>query len=218
LKKVREIHVAVKCAHNPSHALAFCAEILKQSENALHYPEACFVEAGCFKGGSSAKFSLFTACLERDLILFDSFEGLPTNQEEHRTSIEGHSIEGWFEGGNFCGSLEEVQKNISQFGKKEKVQFVPGWFDKTLPDFSRPILGAFLDVDLASSTEICLRHFYPLLVPGGVIVSQDGDFPLVIEVIKDSSKWRGKSDTCPPPIVEDLGNKITKIRKPSSLS
>ncbi len=49
-----------------------------------------------------------------------------------------------------------------------------------MPCFEQPVLGAYIDVDLASSTIACLKYLYPRLVPGGVIVSQDGDFPLVI--------------------------------------
>lgn len=43
----------------------------------------------------------------------------------------------------------------------------------------------YLAVDLTSSTWTCLQHLYPKIVPGGVLMSQDGDFPLVIDVFDD---------------------------------
>ena len=56
-----------------------------------------------------------------------------------------------------------------------------GFFDETMPHFSQPVIAAYLDVDLASSTGTCLRYLWPLLVPGGVLFSQDGHLPLVLE-------------------------------------
>lgn len=211
-KAFRTIQKSIKCAHNPSHALSFLLQMLLQEENGILYPNACFVEAGCFKGGSSAKFSLFASLLDKKLILFDSFEGLPDNDESHESSVQGYSIKGWFQSGNFMGSLEEVQNNIEKYGKIDVCEFHKGWFCNTMPQFSTPVLAAYLDVDLASSTEDCLKYLYPLLVPGGVIVSQDGDFPLVIDVINSPDKWSGTDN--PAPIVKNIGQKITTIHKP----
>ena len=57
--------------------------------------EGCIVEAGVYKGGSGAKFSIFAKLVGRRLILFDSFESLPKNLENHDKSILGHSIKNW---------------------------------------------------------------------------------------------------------------------------
>ena len=57
------------------------------------------VEAGAFKGVSTAKISHLAAMQSRRLLVFDSFGGLPDNTEQHEYSILGHSIEGWFGGG-----------------------------------------------------------------------------------------------------------------------
>lgn len=212
LATFKKIHAKLPCAHNPSHALEFIYEMLKQEANIQKFPEACFVEAGCFKGGSSAKFSLVASCLARDFFIFDSFEGLPANDEQHDTSVEGYSIKDWFKEGHFTGTLEEVKSNITSYGEIATCHFVKGWFNETMPKFDRQIIAAFIDVDLASSTETCLRNLYPLLVPGGVIVSQDGDFPLVVEVIKNDALWRGIEKR---PKIVGLNKKITKIYKPA---
>ena len=72
---------------------------------------------------------------------------------------------------------------------------------------------AYLDVDLASSTKTCLKYLYPLVIPGGIIYSQDGDFPLVIEVFNDDRFWENEVG-CKKPDIEGLGKKkLLKIIK-----
>ena len=149
----------------------------------------------------------------RKLIVFDSFEGLPENLENHDKSILGHSIKGWFTEGEFCGSLEEVQENVKQFGELEVCTFVKGWFEITMPNLNTSIAAAYLDVDLASSTRTCLKFLWPLLISGGVLYSQDGDFPLVIAVFNDNEFWRNEVGFTKPS-VEGLGKrKLIRIVK-----
>lgn len=207
-KRLNNIGRNVLCAHNPSHALEFILDMLRAPRDV----EGCFVEAGCFKGGSTAKFSIIAKMLQKKLIVFDSFEGLPNNNEGHETSLQGHSIKGWFEGGAFACSLDEARKNIFTYGEIDVCRFVPGWFENSLPSLKDPVLAAFIDVDLADSTKTCLEYIYPKLVNGGVICSQDGDFPLVIDVFKDLTFWRNEVGV-EPPICEGLGKKITRFIK-----
>jgi O-methyltransferase len=209
------IRKQVECPHNESHTLSFVIEMFRMG--ALHKDrEGVFVEAGCFKGGSTAKFSIVADHLDRKLVVCDSFQGLPDNEEKHDRSIFGYSIRDWFRKGAFCGRREEVERNVSDFGVAEVCEFVEGWFDETLPHFEQPVLGAYIDVDLASSTKTCLKYLYPRLVPGGVIVSQDGDFPLVVEVFKDTRFWEEELGV-PSPNVEGLGTrKILRIVKGST--
>jgi O-methyltransferase len=209
LDKLRTIDANVKSAHNISHILQFLIAILKLSPKVT----GCLVEAGAFKGGGTCKISLFAKHVHRKLFVFDSFEGLPPNEEQHIRSTEGHSIKDWFKGGNFAGSLNEVKTNVQLYGSLDACEFVPGWFEQTLPSFREPVALAYLDVDLASSTRTCLKYLYPLLSPGGAIYSQDGDFPLVIEVFKDENFWRNEVGCEQVPEIENLGKKITIIRK-----
>ena len=92
--------------------------------------------------------------------------------------------------GNYHGTLEEVTENVSKFGNIEICQFIEGWFEDTLPNFSEPIVAIYLDVDLASSTKTCLKYLYPLLVPGGVLYSQDCHIPIVKNVFNDDDFWK----------------------------
>lgn len=177
MRRMRTVDASVECPHNPSHILTFVRELLRLDP----VVPGVIVEAGCFKGGSTAKFSLVAGAIGRELVVFDSFEGLPANDEDHVDTLAGTDIRGWFDGGNFAGTLDEVRANVERYGDPTTCRFIPGWFDDTMPRFDEPIAAAYLDVDLAQSTRTCLEHLWPRISPGGVLVSQDGDFPLVIE-------------------------------------
>lgn len=210
LQQFNHISKNVECPHNPSHILTFVLAMFKTAG----LGNGCFVEAGCFKGGSTAKLSLVAKKLQKRLVVFDSFAGLPPNNEDHKQTIHGQSIEGWFEEKKFCGGLDEVKDNVTRFGDIDSCEFVKGWFEDTLVGFNKPVLAAYIDVDLASSTKTCIRHLFPGMVSGGQLVSQDGDFPLVIEVLEDKDFWINEVG-CPMPKIEGLRQKkMLTIVKP----
>jgi len=209
LSRFRAISKSVECPHNESHVLSFVVALLKLPPGI----EGCIVEAGCYKGGSTAKLSLVARYLGRPLVVFDSFEGLPPNSEDHDRTIHGTSVRGWFRPKAFCGSLEEVRKNVGTHGDLEVCRFVEGWFEDTMPGFQEKICAPYLDVDLAASTRTCLKHLYPRLAPGGFLMSQDGDFPLVIDVFRDDTFWR-EVVGCGRPPMEGLGkSKMVTVAK-----
>ena len=149
-------------------------------------------------------------------MVFDSFEGIPDNIEQHDKNIFGEDV--FFHKGNWCGRLEEVRDNVSKYGELQACEFVKGWFDDTLPKFSEPIVAVYVDVDLASSTATCLKYLYPKLVPGGVLYSQDGHLPLVLEVLSDDQFWK-ETVGCPKPRIEGFGEqKLIKIVKPTEVT
>ncbi len=116
------------------------------------------LECGVFKGSSTACLSLVCAELGFDLDCADSFEGLP--------SVEGHYAKG-----DFYGTLEEVKRNVSRFGKIEQVNFIEGWYSETLSTYDKPIALLWIDVDLQLSTIDVLENTYNKLVPGAFILS-----------------------------------------------
>ena len=209
LNKLNKVDKNVKSAHNASHILQFLIAILKLPKDA----KGCIVEAGAYKGAGTCKISLFAEHVGRELFIFDSFEGLPKNNEAHEKSLEGHSIKGWFDAGNFSGTLNEVTSNVTNYGAIDTCHFIEGWFENTMPLFNQPVALAYLDVDLAGSTKTCLKYLYPLLSIGGCIYSQDGDFPLVVEVLKDEKFWKEEVGCEQLPEIIGLGKKITIIKK-----
>ncbi len=145
------------------------------------------VEAGSYKGGSGAKLSRAAALANRKLYLFDSFEGIPEHRETHGKNIYGGDA--YFPPGSYRGSQEEVQKTIETFGNLSQCVFVKGWFDNTMPHFKEPVIAAYIDVDLLSSTRTCVTHLYPLLIAGGTLFSQDGHLPWIINLLNGDSFW-----------------------------
>lgn len=171
----------------------------------------CLVEAGAFKGGSAACLSRVARLAERRFVVFDSFEGIPENDEEHGTAMGGNAVA--FPKGSYAGSLEEVRANVQAHGDLAVCEFRKGWFEDTMPEFREPVAAAYVDVDLVSSTRTCLRELYPQLVPGGRIFSQDGHLPRVVELLEDERFWRDEVG-CEKPEMRGLHeSKIVEIVK-----
>ncbi len=182
-------------------------EILRYIETILSLPQngcGVVVEAGCYKGIGTAKFSLAANLVGRELVVFDSFRGIPKNDEAHERNIFGGAAH--FGEGDYCASLAEVTANVTRYGEIACCRFVEGWFEESLPKFNERIAAIYLDVDLASSTRTCLKHLYPLLEKGGVLWSQDGHLPLVIDVFRDDAFWENEVG-CARPKVAGLGRK-----------
>src|SRR5688572_9739870 len=190
-------------------------------EEILHFVEAILalpkdlpgvvVEAGCFKGASTSKFSLAAKIAGREFVVFDSFEGMPPNQEAHSKDIFGQKAA--FGAGDYKGALDEVKANITKYGAIEPCRFVKGWFENTLPSFREPVAAAYIDVDLVSSTSTCLKYFYPLLQTGGTVCSQDGHLPLVLELFDNDEFWRKEVGCEKPGIIGFRTSKLIKIVK-----
>jgi O-methyltransferase len=207
-KRLLDAHTNVQCAHTHGEMV----RIVRQAFALAGDRPGCIVEAGCFKGGSTAKLSIVAAAVGRKLVVFDSFKGIPENEEPHETTIFGDAAR--FAAGSYAGQLSEVVDNVARWGEPDVCEVNPGWFEDTMPAFEQPIALGFVDVDLASSTRTCLQHLYPRLIPGGVLFSHDGHLPLCIDVLRDQSLWRGIGG--PPPEITGLGTqKLVAIRKPN---
>jgi O-methyltransferase len=197
----------VECQHLESEILAFACEVFKLPATV----GGCLVEAGCFKGGGTAKLSIVATLSHRELVVCDSFEGIPENREDHGTTLFGGGA--LFRAGDYRGDLEEVKGNVRDYGEIRVCRFVKGYFEDTLTDFRDSVAAAYIDADLASSTRTCLKYLWPLLAPGGVIFSQDGHLPLVLDVLRDKAFWQSELG-CGPPEVIGLGlKKLVWFRK-----
>jgi hypothetical protein len=114
-----------------------------------------YVEFGVYRGESIRYWSKLLTHAESRLIGFDSFEGLPENW------CEG-SEEGTF---STNGQLPVLSD--------QRISFVKGWFDQTLPGHEFPDadrLVIHLDADLYSSTRTVLRHLHKRIVPGTIMI------------------------------------------------
>jgi O-methyltransferase len=119
-----------------------------------------FAEVGTYQGVTAKLIASVKG--DRELHLFDTFEGLPPACEKddgvHRVA-------------QYACSLESVKAHLADF---EEVYFHKGLF----PDSARDVEEsqyAFVhfDVDLYEGTLACLKYFYPRMVPGGVMITHD---------------------------------------------
>jgi O-methyltransferase len=207
-----KISRTVPCAHLDSEILSFAVEVFRMPASV----EGCLVEAGCFKGGSTAKFSIVAKLAGRPLVAFDSFEGIPDNDEDHGRTLYGGSAA--FRKGDYCGGLEEVTENVRRYGEIAGCRFIKGYFESTMPGFHESVAATYLDVDLASSTKICLKYLWPLLPPGAIVFSQDGQLPLVLDVLRDTEFWRTELETNPPELIKRESQKLIWFRKPAAVA
>lgn len=188
------------------------AELLTVAERILALagrPGLTVVECGAGKGGSSAKLSLVTLLAGGRLFVFDSFRGIPENDEEH-VNLDGRPVR--FRAGAFAGTIGQVRRAIERYGAPEVCRLEKGLFAETLPAFRDPIDVALLDVDLLSSTRECLVNLFPRVRPGGSVFTQDGHLRAIVDLLGSERFWRDEVGV-EPPTIPGLGReKLLEIR------
>jgi O-methyltransferase len=152
------------------------------------------VECGCFLGGSTANLSLACDVAGRDLIVYDSFEGLPPPKEGDRYATRGQT-------GFLRAGLEVVRENVGRFGAIERCTFRKGWFSDTLPRHSEPVVLAFLDVDYQASLDDCVRNLWPHLTDRGYMFIDEYVLTDYCALFWSERYWRTHFDTTPPGLI-----------------
>jgi O-methyltransferase len=195
----------VRGYHTLGDMLAVSREILARAGR----PGLTVLEAGCGKGASTAKLSLAVRAAGGRLLVYDSFKGLPANEERHE-NLDGREVV--FRAGAFRGRIAEVQRALAELGAAEVCELHRGWFADTLPALDRPVDVALLDVDLVESTRTCLRAIMPRLRAGGVVFSMDGQLRATHQLLGSAAFWRDEIGMAPPRI-DGLGRaKLLAIR------
>jgi hypothetical protein len=177
----------VRTYHSQAEMLAVTDRILSLAGR----PGLTVVEAGAGKGGSTAKLSLATKLAGGRLLVFDSFRGIPANDEQH-TNLHGRPVE--FRAGAFRGRLPSVRRTVAQYGALDVCEFHKGWFADTLADFDRPVDVVLLDVDLLASTRTCITRLFPHVRPGGSLFTQDAHLEAVVALLRDARFWTDEHD------------------------
>src|SRR5271165_2777210 len=134
------------------------------------------VEAGIWRGGCGI---LMRAMLDafgdeqRQVWLFDSFEGLPKpdSQSFPKDKDDLH----WTLSSYLGVSLGQVKDNFSRYELLDaRTHFVKGWFRDTIPAADVDNIAVLrLDGDMYESTWIVLTHLYPKLQMGGFVIIDD---------------------------------------------
>ena len=120
--------------------------------------------------------------MDRNLYLFDTFEGMPKPGGVD-VSFNGTKAIQLFDeqkvtddSSALCyASLEEVKDIVFSSGyDKTKIHFIKGKVEDTLPDNAPEVISLLrLDTDWYESTMCELVHLFPRLSPGGVIIIDD---------------------------------------------
>ena len=149
------------------------------------------VECGSYLGGSAANLSLACELAGRELIIYDSFEGMPPPVEGDRYSTPEAT-------GGLRGTLERVRRTIEQGGAIDRCTFRKGWFEDTLPGHTEPIVLWFVDVDWQASLHDCLVNLWPHLVDGGFLFLDEYVYVDYCAVFFSERYWSTYFDTTPP--------------------
>lgn len=131
------------------------------------------VECGSWRGGMIAGIAELLGT-KRKYYLFDSFEGLPPAKD-----IDGATAVAWQRDttssiyyDNCTADIEDAKRAMELAGVP--YECVKGWFDDTVPKNSVGTIALLrLDGDWYDSTMVCLKHFYPKVATGGLILIDD---------------------------------------------
>jgi O-methyltransferase len=156
--------------------------LVQQFERTLAL-EGLVAECGCFRGLSS--HILCSRLKRRDsgfhgrgYRIFDSFRGLSEPQDEDALASEAspsapHPQD--IRAGRFAASLQEVQQALALF---PAIAYFPGWIPSAFPPAAdERYRFVHIDVDLYQPTKASLEYFWPRLVPGGLMVCDDYNWP-----------------------------------------
>jgi O-methyltransferase len=161
------------------------------------------IECGCYAGGSASKLSIVAKLAQRELFVYDSFEGLPPADRYYLRDHHCRRGATWtsdWTAGRYSTRQEQVQGNIERYGELSVCHFVKGWFSETLTDQTLPteIGFAFADVDLADSARDCLIAIWPRLSDKGVYATHDAAYVKVLHELYRPELWRDVLKATPP--------------------
>jgi len=138
------------------------------------------VECGVWKGGSMMAIALTLLELGdiRDLYLFDTFEGMapPTAHDVTYSGVRAEELLSSPTGRmKLDAALKPVRNAVASTGyPMERVEFVKGRVEETVPGAAPAQIALLrLDTDFYTSTAHELRHLYPRLSSGGVMIVDD---------------------------------------------
>jgi hypothetical protein len=149
-----------------------------------------FAECGVWRGGSVLAMILTLQELgrsDRDLHLYDTFEGMTEPTEADTSPLERPALETWLEArdrderawGPVFGSdvfdEHSVLETLLETGyPRDRIHIVKGRVEDTIPALAPEGLAVLrLDTDWYESTRHELEHLYPRLADGGVLIIDD---------------------------------------------
>jgi O-methyltransferase len=188
-------------AHTPGEITVIFQELCSRPIPAGEH----FVEAGCWQGGSTAKFSILCDQLGIELHVYDSFEGVGDLSDADRAKE-------WDYEGQYASPEGVLRENLSRYGRPLVCRIFKGWFSATLKQGRTPdaIRVAYIDCDIAKGTRDALEGIVPRLAPDGVIFSQDFHIKPIRDLLGDGSLWQSLDVEAPE--ITTLGRRLGRIQ------
>lgn len=143
------------------------------------------IECGVYQGGSiiaMIRTLLLNGVTDRDIFLFDTFEGMPRPGQNDVYYTGESAIDTWqhnsgtAQGSNWVkATLDDVKARVLATGyPQERIHFVKGLVEDTVPAGAPEKIALLrLDTDFYSSTKHELDHLFPRLSRGGVLIIDD---------------------------------------------
>jgi len=175
---------------------ALLLELINTIENNI---EGDIVELGCFMGTTSVylKRVLESYKTNKNLHVYDSFEGLPEKSEFDNSPPEYHK-----------SALAVTERRLIENFKEKNVSLPiihKGWFKNM--DYPEKISFAFIDGDFYQSILDALIKVFPRMSRGGIMCIHDYDYPKLPGVKRACLDFFGKLD-----MIEKIGDCIVKIK------
>ncbi|MCX5200865.1 TylF/MycF family methyltransferase [Streptomyces sp. NBC_00237] len=174
-----------------------------------HDIPGAIVECGVWRGGSMqacAKTLLAEGVEDRELYLFDTFEGMtpPTDEDKRldgRSAQELLDVQGKDRPIWAVASLDDVKSGFEKVPyPAERLHYVQGKVEDTVPgEAPEQIAILRLDTDWYASTKHELKHLYARLVSGGVLL------------IDDYGYWQGSRQAVDE-FLEETGEQLLLLR------
>lgn len=181
-RKISPLEYAERIAYSSKDTLKFSYDM------AVKYKDSSgvYVEAGVAAGAQI--IAMAYGAPNKTIYAFDSFQGIPLPScmddqypgirmisEEERRSLPGPGEQALESSGATSVSLDDFKKHCLDSGVGTRnIKPVRGWFEETVQNFSREKIAILrLDGDLYNSTAVCLKHLYPKVIDGGIVIIDD---------------------------------------------
>ena len=165
----------------------FLEEALKYITNENNPIKGDIVECGVFKGANCRFICEYLKLInkeDKEIYLYDTFQGMPeandidTNtysKKNYNTYLKKTTKDNKLDNFYKYEKLDTVKNTLfSTNYNKKKINFIEGLVQNTIPKIvPNKICLLILDTDYYESTKYELKHLYPLVEKGGIIVIDD---------------------------------------------
>lgn len=184
------MHTALRYAERIAYS---SKEVLRFTyDQAVKYKDSPGVYVECGVAAGAQIIAMAAGAPNKTIYAFDSFEGIPlpsnkddqmpgirmlSNDEQQALPDPGQQV--LESSGATVVSYQHFMDHVLESGINNpyRIHAVKGWFEETVTDFNQPISILRLDGDLYNSTYVCLKHLYPLVIKGGLVIVDDYALP-----------------------------------------